>query len=413
MIAWTMSAAWAVTSTFCVNYDVDFVDSDVPSATEDYYHDNGIKPALGILVKATSTLASASGHAATSGPSAGCVTLSLPAGTYTVTVESVIRHTPQHVASVLNGKKNLSGVHLPFSHVGLSGWVATAGTTPIQLPTRPHWDTAAAVGQTFERNRGGRPSFNLKVYVPEMVLGNPVWNLPASCPTSGSCLNGTDLWLVSEDTDRKFTIAYRLGWAILAHMGYDRAALDKTAEDYHCRANDSALALGNLEHTKTAFAEGYAFWFAATAFNQSDQADCSMVYGRASNWDLLEACHQRLEAGVGHVLSCATGPSLPPYEPLVGAQNYRQYCKDRSPGFELSTYAFPGGAAVPLDVMRFLHTTLFGDSNMTRSKVGNAFAASVNANSSVYYSNLRIHWSAQGGDVPFFNAQGAEHGVDP
>lgn len=58
MMLWLVGAtAWGVQVEVCVNYDVDFADSDVSGATEDIFHDNGLKKARGILIEAASSTA--------------------------------------------------------------------------------------------------------------------------------------------------------------------------------------------------------------------------------------------------------------------------------------------------------------------------------------------------------------------
>jgi len=52
MLGVIITAALAGDMTICVDYDVDFIDSDVTGSDEDYMRTNGLKPARGILVEA-------------------------------------------------------------------------------------------------------------------------------------------------------------------------------------------------------------------------------------------------------------------------------------------------------------------------------------------------------------------------
>ncbi len=290
MMLWLVAAtAWGVQVEVCVNYDVDFADSDVSGATEDIFHDNGLKKARGILIEAASSTATYQQYAETaSGEDAGCATFNPSGSTYDVRVKSHVAATSAHHVYARHG--STIGMGSLFVQEAVSDWTPVGGTYSVTLPIEPHWQALAVAGRALLRNTAGRSALDIDVYFANPSTG--LWNPPTGCPTSASCVDGTDVWLTNADADLKFKTAYYVGWVMLHDMGYDRSSFDKTADDSHCHVSDRSLTLGNLEHTTTGFAEGFAFWYASTVFNNSGEDNCSFVFWEDANWDQLEVCHE-------------------------------------------------------------------------------------------------------------------------
>jgi hypothetical protein len=404
-----MAAHAAVPVTVCVDYQVDFVDSGVAGSTEDEFGDNSNQDALGIRITVTNTGGGAAliQQAGTSGSDAGCAEFQLTVGqTYVMRAVSIVdTGTGTYTATVRQGDAGPGfGAHY-IRQLGTPLLVSGAATVHRELPLKPEWSALAVAGRAITRNQGGRPSLDLDLYVSRQ---QGALNLPAGCTGSGSCIDGTDLWLTWDAIDRKFKLAYFLGWAMLHDMGYDRSSLDRTLDDTHCRAVDSPLALGTIESTGTGFAEGYAFWYASTVFNHSQDTDCSFVYWMDANWDQLETCHVEEEVGEGHVLSCYGASSLPPYETLLPAANYRSYCYDERAPYEDA----PDDSVVPLDVVRFFRE--LDRVYVTRNGVGDIMEAGVLdvGSPSDFTSEIRSEALSQGVPIAFWATQAAIHGLD-
>jgi len=403
-----ISAAFAGDVTVCVDYDTDFVDST--GAGEDYYGTNGTKHARGIRVELEGPSAVYFAYADVGAPNPGCATVSVPFGaTYTVRVKSKVQATSNHTVQVLDGGPGANQGQL-FTRTRLQTVSGAPATYEMTLPVADHWNALAAAGRALTRNQGGRGSIALSLYVPD---SSGVIDPPSGCSSSQSCVDGTDVWIHDDHVDRKFRIAHLMGWAFLHDMGYDRPSLVKSADDSHCHVSDRQLTLGNLETTVTGFLEGYAFWYASSAFNFSNESDCTLVFWEESNWDQLEVCHEEMEADVGHAVSCATGPSLAPYEPIVPVTNYRAYCLDeRSPG--LASASKPSDTVTPLDVVRFLKERVYVDGDLSRNGIGRIFAeAEPDAgDASDFRDALETECGVEGGDSTAWATAAGVHGLD-
>lgn len=364
-----VAPGWAapVAVTICAQYDVDYVDSDVEDAEEDHFHANGIKEAIGVRIDVTDTGGTTTKFAQSAGGAgAGCADFTLSStSSYSVEIVSEVRADTDHRVSVRDGT-SLSR----YVHSAQTAWTPVAGTYTVTLPTNRRWNALAAAGRAITRNDADLTSFNLDIFVRD-ASGN--WSRPGTCsgPTSHTCLDGVDLWLSNEDADLKFRITYLLGWVMLHTMGYDRSVIDFTLDDSHCSQDGAAASLGSIEYRRPAYAEGFAYWYASTAFNHSDEGDCSFVYWSEANWDQLSLCHEELEVAAGHVLSCSEGPKLPPYAEIVPEVNYRGYCLQRSPSFA----SFGSYPRVPLDIVRFFHDRVLNDAGLSRPEVGALMAA--------------------------------------
>lgn len=155
MVLWSAAAAWAVDVQVCVKYDVDFLDSDVSGATEDVFHDNGLKSARGIWIELEASGGSPFGqYAATSGTDAGCADFSLSAATtYDVEVVSEVASTNAHKAYVKLG--SVMGQGELFRHAAVSNWTPVAGTYTVTLPVAERWQALAVAGRALLRNTAG------------------------------------------------------------------------------------------------------------------------------------------------------------------------------------------------------------------------------------------------------------------
>ncbi len=222
-------------------------------------------------------------------------------------------------------------------------------------------------------------------------------------------MDGTDIYPDDDTARRKFQTAYLQGWALLHAMGWSATDYDDSADDEHCgNGSGAVLVLETLEHAPAGFLEGFAHWYSATAFNREDEADCSYVYWRPSNWDRLDTCFADREALSGHVLSCATGPDLPPFEGLVPETDYRGYCALRAPGATL-----PSGTVVPLDVVRFLWDRVLNDTGYSMLDVGQTYEDQFQ---SLPSSNWRLDFTnvaaALGANATAWGDAAEAHGLD-
>lgn len=403
----TGALAASVNVTLCVQYDVDLADSDVAAASEDTYHTNGTKDAHGIRIEVEGPFSTQVQYAR-SWFDPGCADFTLDnTATYTVRVKSQVELlTSSKKVSVRNGQSG--GL---FEHEFGTSWTPVAGTHTLTLPSLPRWNALAVAGLALYVNSAGLSSYNLDIFV-KNGAGN--WTLPGACSGSGSCINGTNLWLQNDDADLKFRTTYLLGWVLLQSMGYDRSAEDFGADDTNCSQDGGASRLGSLEFTRAGFLDGFAYWYAASTFNYAG-TDCSFVYSRQENWDQLSLCHAELEADVGHVLSCAEGPSLPPYFAIVPTRNYRQYCLDRSPsvGIGGAPNPFPNNTVVPLDVVRFLRERTATGTGLLPYEVGLVMADVLSDTSAgAFRAGLRTSAVSNGANGSDWDDGLEEHGLD-
>ncbi len=312
--------AHAVPVTVCVDYSLDFDDTGLAGADEDYFATNAATPAKGIAIRAIgsgSTQIDKIGGVLPLNP--GCADFDLDAAqTWTI---QVISRMERGLRSI--DVRSSGGSKGRWVRTAVSNWTATAGTYNITLPVADHWSVLAAAGQALTRNDAGRATADIDYYVPHT---DGTLYLPSACDTD-PCVDGTDVYVDSDTAARKFQVAYLQGWALLHHMGWSESDYDITQDEGFCGDMDSGeeLALHTIESPEAGFLEGFAHWYSATAFNDETEANCTYVVWLPANWDRLDVCFEAREAPSGHVISFLRRWPIPPT--LRGARS-----RDRLPG---------------------------------------------------------------------------------
>lgn len=394
--------------TVCVKYDTDYTDSDVSGATEDYFETNGPRAATGILVRATTGTTTINRYTSIVPLGGlGCAAFTLD-DTQLWTVR-IIGRTEYGSHSVEVRDSDSGG---RWVRTATTGWTPVAGTQNVTLPVREHWNVLAAATQAMQRNDAGLLAFNMDFYT-EDATGT--LHKPAGC-TTPTCVDGTDIYINNNNANLKYSIARLQGWAALHAMGYDSTTLTTsiTNDDYCGEGSSLPFRLDSTEAPMTGFLEGFAHWYAATAFNRTDEPNCSYTWGASADWDQLSLCYQRREAPGGHVLSCATGPDLPPFQGLLPPTDYRGYCKERAAAPPSpSTNAFPSDSVVPLDVVRFLQERVLLDPGLSAEDIGRAYRGALPAAGMFTWRNeLRLEAIAEGADSTDWIDAASTHGLD-
>ena len=335
MIAWLLGVARAVNVTVCFEAEINFI--DVGIGQEDYFQTNSPRPLRGVRFQygvvggALSPLLFAD--------SSGCVVLNLLLNTtYTFNV---------HSGALVND--HYIDVRHSFTQ---QRWLATVtGNFPNALGTKtllvnpgaPNraWNVLTASSfALFRRDGGLTPAYNVAFY---LTNGSGVLDSPSPCNGS-SCVIGTDVYLKDDLANRKFAVAFAMGRTFLNHVGLVTADVDTSAANTYCGPTTTESALHSIEHDSAAATAGYAWFYAATVFNNTGEEDCELVNRLAADWDMLGGtCYDEVESPADHAMSCATGPSVVP------ARNQRAYCDLRHDGNDPAA-----NTSVPIDWVRYL-----------------------------------------------------------
>ncbi len=344
-----MSTLSAYGTQLCFEAEVDYDDSDVYGATEDYHRLNTPKKLRGVLAMhrvAGSGGAFINTFADHDGSDPGCIDIATAPGiVYEVRVQTQARVAGHDIDVV----QSFTGD--PWEETVTSGaplhlqpsWTFTVN------PASPNrgWNVLVASAFSLHRRTGGLPPFSLTYH---LTNGQGQLHRPTGC-TGNSCLvvqppSHVDLYLDDPLARRKFAIAYGTGRALLMVAGMRDNDLDDSAEDAYCGDVSSAVALNSVEHDSAAALSGLAYLYAATVWNQTTEDDCSFTVWTDANWDLQSgACYgsDPIESPAGHVISCVDGPTMAP------KKNQRDYCQQVFVGNDPEA-----GTSVPIDWMRFL-----------------------------------------------------------
>jgi len=335
MISLLLGVAHAVNMTVCFEADIDFV--DVGIGQEDYFQTNTARPLRG--VRFDYGVVGGGFSALQWADSGGCKVLDLLLNTpYTFRVYStalVNDHTIE-VRQSFTGQRWQATVTDSFpTALGTKTLVVNPG-----LPNRGWNVLAASSFALFRRDGGLTPAYNVNFY---LTNGAGALNSPAGCG-GNSCIVGTDVYLKDDLANRKFAVAFFMGRTFLNHLGLAAADIDTTAANTYCGSSSNENALHSIEHDSAAAVTGYAWFYAATLFNETDDDECGLVNRIAANWDMLGGtCYDGVESPADHAMSCAVGPSLVP------AKNHRAYCDQRYNGNDPAS-----NTSVPIDWLRYL-----------------------------------------------------------
>lgn len=330
--------AVAAPRTICLEAEIAFDDVDV-GGTEDYFQTNTNRPLRGgvLMYKTSTSVVYFATHVAFDGADPGCIELDLdPTLTYDLKVPTLARVEGIDIDVV----QSFTGQAWETDFAGQS-FASSAPVTYVVNPGAPNraWNVLTASSFALHRRHGGLPS----TYKVTFHLTNGSGALSSPC-SNGSCVSGTDIYLDDDLAHRKFAIAYAMGRTFLNFLGLQANQYDTGADNTYCGPTTAGLALHSLEHDSAAAIYGYAQFYAATVFNKTTEADCSMVSSVSADWDMQGgACYDEVESAAGHVLSCADGPTVVP------RRNQRAYCAYRHVGND------PGALeTVPIDWVRYL-----------------------------------------------------------
>jgi hypothetical protein len=161
--------------------------------------------------------------------------------------------------------------------------------------------------------------------------------------------------------------------------------------------------LHSIERDSAAAVAGYAWFYAATVFNKTNESDCGMVSRNAADWDMQGGvCYDEVESPAGHTLSCAIGPTLVP------RKNQRQYCADRHIGNDPADTS-----SVPIDWVRFLWALQFSGAEDFAS-ITSLFDTAITGGSwTSTGTGVHTAFTAAGLFTGASGTLAAEHGVTP
>jgi hypothetical protein len=275
------SASANVTATICSDYQVQFTDSDMDEGS-DYLATNDDTPARGAKIRAVPLDGSATvfdfaewndGEAL----APGCVTLSLdPVKQYSIQTCSTAEVNGNTVKIRDSDENNGSWCGVA---PGYSAW--TPGTPPIDIRTpnkgATHWNAAAAIGHAIYRRAGGLDGIDLVNYVDDAT--NP-------CAGSWSCQSGGEVW--HGDAENRFGIVHETGHQVAWWRNESQGgSADWSAFNSGCVFEAAAIHEFQRKAFQSAAAtEGWADFYAAVAFNSTNETDCGFVYWRAQDYDL-------------------------------------------------------------------------------------------------------------------------------
>ena len=250
----------------CFTYQINFDDVSYG----DYYTTNDDKPAYGIWARIeVGPIVVYNDYTESEGDDAGCIeSLSMNTNyTYKVTVKAQASLDDNNYTKVWkNDDKNEI-----LSQVITDSYSPTSSTTEetFRMGYTTGYKTSnvlAASGKALDRRPAG-----LYYHVYEFF--------PEDCPgVGGSCWSIEGLYIDSDDRDEKFTITHEMGHEIMHRLA--------DTDDYHNDCSHSAILRcsssgeqGHNWHSKEfmscAAIEGFSDFYAAAAFNDDSEYDCS------------------------------------------------------------------------------------------------------------------------------------------
>lgn len=162
-----------------------------------------------------------------------------------------------------------------YYSVALNTFTPTASTT-IDVRTGVHaaWNIAGVAGWAMSRRNGGLNGETFVLYT-------------QACPSGGTnCTKAGDVYLNVGDS--KFVNAHELGHALAYKAnGGVRANASTGLANATCPAQSGSHNFNSLEWQSGAANEGFASYYAAVAWNQTQESDCTYVLTRQwADWDL-------------------------------------------------------------------------------------------------------------------------------
>ncbi len=311
LTALLVAPAHAVDVKFCAKYKVNYFDSDLGNGgggDGDWFATNSDKTARGARIRTVrhSNGATQEQFAAWDGADAGCSTFTLVAGAqYDVMIVSIAQVNGNTVRVYDNDNDN----DLWLS-VALDNWNAPSSAATVNMTTaNSHraWHAAAAAGHALWRRNGGMTNKTYDLYT-DYADGTDACN-----DGGGSCSAGGDVHLSDEGRNERFNIVHELGHSMQWFaLGQDTIPDDNSADPANCwslSANEFGASheMTSKEHQSNAIQESHAHYYAAVAFNDTDESDCGFVYYKQQDYNLD---HAFLEAGNTHPLSCEDGPTF-------------------------------------------------------------------------------------------------------
>ena len=390
-----------VQRTFCVEAQVAYEDVGLDGALDDYFETNANRPLRGarLLYKQSNVANFTAVYVNDGATDPGCVTLTLD-DTFTYDIKIVSRAVvSDHTIHVVN-----SNTGNPWERAWANRSIAGAGTVVLTVGPHRAWDVLAASSFALYRRDGGLPA----TYGPTFRLTDDagVLTAPPSCGNA-SCVVGSNIYLTDDLAHRKFPIVFAMGRTFLNEMGLAASDVNAAANNEWCGDSSATLALNSIEHDSAAAVAGYAWFYAATVFNNTLESDCGLVSQVAANWDLLgdpsgDHCFLDEESPADHPLSCADGPTLVP------RRNQLQYCEDRYAGNSPAAHR-----GVPIDWVRFLWE-LQSTGAEDFATITQAYKDAVDSGSwSATGGGVQAAFSAAGGLLDVHGALAQAHGVKP
>jgi len=396
-LLWT-ALALAADVTICVDADVDYDDAD-GNGTEDYFKNSGLKALRGVRVVLTENFGANNDiesyaeweNNAASGLEPGCAAftgISVATGdTYDVAVESSFS-----VRSSTLEVRNSGGQQNMLFESAASA-VQFSADDELDYDVGPHrvWDVGAAAAHAIQRRDGGitmTPTF----YVTD---SQGTLHVPASC--SGPCIVGEDIYISDAHAAKKFAIVKHLGTVLLYDLAGGTPVMDHSASGASWGGSQTTLI--SAEHWSSAAGRGFAYFYAATAFNKTQEADCSFAHWMDLDFDGMgPPCFDTYDTLAGRHFSCAVGRA-----PLTPPANQLAYWSTNSQ----SSIGIPAGTA--LDVVRlFWELQSSGEVNFT--EIVDLYAATSPATWTVpSTANFTAAWGSEGHDMAVWNAAKEKH----
>lgn len=259
---------------FCADYRVAYADGD-SGVGDDYFTNNNNKPARGARIRVTENSSGTdvfNDYTPYEDPGTGCTGDLWLVGSESYTVKILAD------ASVRNNTIEVRG---PGGGYWASTWASSftpTATETIDITTGLHdaWNIAAAAGWAMKRRTGG-------------VSGETFTFFNQACPGgTGNCNSGGDIYVIT--TDSKYVIVHEMGHRLARFANNDNAdTFSYLASPDACHTNNpggTGHEINSKEYQSAAAMEGIASYYAAVAFNKTNEFDCNYASHRWIDWDL-------------------------------------------------------------------------------------------------------------------------------
>lgn len=264
---------------FCGWYQVSFADDagslPLGSPLYDYWTTNANRPTRGAKIKVLRNSDGAVVHndfTPWTGSDAGCTgPISLAS---TESYEVRIYASAEVHGNTIKVKNNDTLQQVWYS-VAEPAYRPTADITEgVFTGSHAAWNIAASAGWAMKRRNGG-------------INGETFVMYTQACPSGGTnCTSAGEVYLNVGDS--KFVNVHELGYALgyFANGGV-RAAASTGLADPTCPAQAGSHDLNSLEWQSGAANEGFASYYAAVAWNQTQETNCTYVLTRQwADWNL-------------------------------------------------------------------------------------------------------------------------------